>query len=463
MALRSGRCHGVATFEKLLMIRYYNRRIVMNSIHVRDFRTLPGSLVDPFTWVFPTVKSVSVHGNDTEWIISVQVHNENGPVPILDEYFDNKPMDPTLFAQIKVDSRVGDGPIKKAVPTIVTEGKNKGRKNETNVFCQALRDALGTYNKQLRRASKHIGADVGVQLYPPMLAQVFKDQKNLPAISAENPVFVQRKYNGVRTVATLINNDPPQVIMYSRRRLLYPGFQYIKKELEPILVAEWGKGIKLYLDGEIYMHGAILQDISGYARRESRPGDPQYDYMIYDCFIPDKPDMKYSERYEYLCGIIGGLRGRSNLVETFKVDSREEIEALYDVFIEEGYEGAMVRQDHPYKFSYNEHHSKSLLKMKPTYDAEFLVIGYTVGMKGKALGALMIICQTQGGIPFPCTPAMEIPARIALAKKMAEVEPNGATYFDNHWRGKYIIVYYDEMSRDQVPQRARTRLEQRVD
>jgi hypothetical protein len=65
-------------------------------------------------------------------------------------------------------------------------------------------------------------------------------------------------------------------------------------------------------------------------------------------------------------------------------------------------------------------------------------------------------------VKFPVTPAMELPERIILAKKMAIIEENGKTHFENNYLGKMLIVYFDEKSIDGLPQRARTKMEIRT-
>jgi hypothetical protein len=256
--------------------------------------------------------------------------------------------------------------------------------------------------------------------------------------------------------------DAPVAIMYSRRKLLYPGFEYVKQELTPALVGYWKAGRKLYLDGEIYKHGVALQDISGLARRESRPGDVLVNYMVYDCFVANEPELDFAARMEILHEIFENNKYVYSVpVETFRANDLDDIKKYYKGFIKDGYEGAMVRTNDPYKYSYNEHHCKYLLKMKETLDTEMEIVDWETGEKGKAASALMIICQTPSGIKFPCTPSMEIPDRIALAKLMAVAEPNGKTHFENQWKGRKIIIYFDEYSKDKVPQRARTKMELR--
>lgn len=447
------------------------------SIYIRDYRKeVPGVLdLERLTWNFPPIESINAHKKKTFWRIYVKIFKmrpdiklpeipEDAFIVIADEFFDSKPLDPTLYAWINVDSGIEGGKIKKSIPTIVKSGKNLGKASATNVWTQALRDAYGIYNKQMKKSVSGAAKITTTELFPPMLAQILKDQKNPPRVDDNIPLYVQRKYNGVRTVTTLectvidgVETYTP--IMYSRRKNLYPGFAYIKAELLPALTMFWEEGRKLYLDGEIYMHGEPLQDISGYSRREDQIGDKKYDYMIYDCFIPDEPKLIYTERKKILDDIFSEFKfEHAKAVETFETHSMEEINELYKIFLEEGFEGAMVRVDTTYHYSYNERHSKVLLKMKPTYDSEMEIVGFTTGEKGKAAEALMIICQTEDGKKFPVTPAMELPDRIALAKKMNEIEPNGKTHFENQWLGRKIIIEYDEKSKDNVPQRARTRL-----
>ncbi len=447
------------------------------SINVRDFRReVPGALAaDGLTWEFPEVVSTNSHKKEIFWRIYVRIISEHdydiikvNPdyvpdfAPIDDVYFDSKPME-GLFGWINVYSGMRGGKIKKTVPTIVRTGKNLGRVSATNPWTQALRDAYSTYNRQLKKAAGPGG--VNVELYPPMLAQVFNDQKNLPTIDETHEAFVQRKYNGVRVVATLdvTVEGEPRVIMYSRRKGIYPGFTYIKAELLEILKFYHEEGRRLYIDGELYKHGIPLQDISGYARREHRAGDPTLNYMVYDCFISNEPELRFSERMKIRDFIFDEFDTEYAVsAETFTVNSHEEITRLYEQFLAEEEEGAMIRFDEPYEYSYNERHCKALLKMKPTYDEEYKIIGWETGTKGKAANALMMICETAEGIPFPVTPAAEIPDRIALARKMTEVEPNGRSHFQNQWESKQLIVYFDEKSKDNVPQRARTKLEIRA-
>jgi ATP-dependent DNA ligase len=440
------------------------------SIVVRDYsKEIPGGLSDQYTWSFPEIIGKNSHSRTTYWVIRVSlraVADPDTPVEILPEYFDNKPMQ-NMIAVIKVDSGVVGGKLRKSEPTIVTTGKNLGRASATNVFCQALRDAYGLHNKQARKAK------VDPELYPPMLAQVYKDQREKPVPTPGAPLYIQRKYNGIRAVARA---NQGVVEIYSRRLQPY-NIEALKKILGPILAAASAEAAKrllptnVYLDGELYAHGVNLQTLSGHARKGN-----DLPYMVYDLFIPGT-DLVYSERLAILAAIFAAIQssipmlkspgGEStpvvSLAPTYTCTATEEIQVYYEQFISEGYEGAMVRTNDKYQHAYNEYHSAKLLKIKPTYDEEFEVVDWTVGDRGKAAAALMIVCKTPAGDTFPVTPAMTLEERNGLAAKMPNADKQGKTYFERHWKGKKITVYFDEYSAAKIPQRARTKLETRSD
>jgi ATP-dependent DNA ligase len=420
----------------------------------------PGK-VEGSSWVFPTVESVNAHGKKTFWCITVTGHGEACDPPAtlsVQQLLENKPLPAGYYATIKVDSGLVTGATRKTPPTKVTSGKNQGKKNETNVFCQAMNDAKGKYNSQMRKARVPI-VFAGTNLYPPMLANNYK------ADSVTYPCFVQRKYDGLRVVACLSfaeNKKPAGVILYSRTRDAYLGLAQHREEIFSILSAAWADGVNLYLDGEMYAHGQSLQVISGWVRHETTP--PEADalrYMVYDCFCGEEKQT-YSARKALIEKYVKPVK-YVQPVETFIAADFDGIQAKYNEFISEGYEGAMIRADSPYVFSYNGLHCDALLKVKPTFDAEFEVVGWTVSTQGKTEGAFMVICKTASGINFDITPAMTIKDRIALAAKMRQVELNQMTYFENHLMGKFITVNFGALSDAGVPLRASTRLMQRVD
>lgn len=471
------------------------------SITIRNYRTeIPGKIVNG-TWEFPTIYGTNKLGKRIEWTIIIKaikvpstMVNKEGKIAIseltdamfidVDKFLDNSPVDNTgnekIYGYINVISKIEGGKIRATVPDIVYVGKNVKSKSATNPICQAMRDALSKYNKQNTKKAEVTNE----KLFPPMLAQVFADQKK----PITYPVSVQRKYNGIRAICYIPSNTgekeennqkekEKKVEIYSRQLKPYYGFNKIREECQ-LLISQID-GANLYLDGELYKHGEALQDISGVARRENNTDDAlkieeDTSYMIYDCFT-ESNTLTYTERRELLKVLFTSLEEKSikltriTLVETFEAESSEKVKELYNSFIKEGYEGAMIRiNDQKYDFSYNDRHSKFLLKMKETHDGEYKIIGWETGSRGKAANALMIVCETKGGKKFNCTPALPIEEREALAAKMptfdssdqiSSDQKNQKNYFEQHYLNKMLIVYYDEKSKDDVPQRARTKME----
>ncbi len=431
------------------------------ALTIRDYTSLPGEYdAATFTWLFPMITTKNSHGKDITWRVfvrGVRPRDTTTFIDILPE-LQNKPSD--VYGWISVASGVTGGVTRAVTPTIVTTGKNIGKKSATNPVCQAMRDALSLHNKQLKKyTDNYDGGAPPAKRYPPMLAQVYSQQIEQPT----EKVYLQRKYNGVRSVACLETiNGIPQVSMYSRTKGTYPGLDYIKAELLPILTQH----PTYFLDGEIYKHGAKLQDISGQARRGGEYADAdKLNYFVYDMFDSADMSLPYHQRKQLLDAL--GLGPWVRCVETEYIEPAD-IDQYYRRYLLEGYEGAMVRiADKPYQPSDNGRHSKYLLKIKETLDHEYKVVDWTTGDKGKAASALMIICEVIGvtgeAIRFPVTPAMTLDERNALAALMPTIENDHRTHFENHYKDTMIIVYYDEISRDGVPQRARTKLEKRVD
>jgi ATP-dependent DNA ligase len=152
------------------------------------------------------------------------------------------------------------------------------------------------------------------------------------------------------------------------------------------------------------------------------------------------------------------------LVDTLVVNNEQDIKANYDQFIKEKYEGAILRLNLTYEYSINGYHSKHLLKYKPCFDHEYTIVDWTTGSKGKAAQAILFVCEvynqdTMKLHTFNVTPAIELEERIALSNLMNNIEPNNKTHFDNHYKGKLLKVYYNDLSIDGIPQQARSKLE----
>ena len=476
-------------------------------INITDFRTqIPGKLSDTrVSWEFPVIKATKRGGAKTlEWHIRVRVvkekqtnngnggnggndndndndngngngnDNDNGNgndttytfLKIKDSYFDSKPLPDGVYGWTKVFKKHTDSDTwDKTVSTIIKKGKNIGKKNQTNPFTQALRDALGKYNKQLESAAETKEREsYQATLYPPMLVQLLGNQN----INYSN-LYVQRKLDGVRTVATIEKTSgdddaSDRVVLYSRNKKEYLGKNYLRDKLLPILqYYRDTKGVIIYLDGETYKHGENLQSLSGWMRKEESDDDPvkHMSLYVFDLFIPVTPNLIYEERKKLLDELFerfGDDAAPEILqVETYHTTNRGEIDRYYEQFLDEKYEGAIIRKpDSTYEYSHKNYHSPNMLKMKPVLDAEFEISGYTEG-KGKAAGLLMLKVKTEDGKEFDITPMGEHEDRRRLFAEFGVLQPNGKTVFENEWKGRMITVVYDDTSIDGIPLRARAK------
>ena len=318
-------------------------------------------------------------------------------------------------------------------------------------------------------------------------------------------VTVQRKYNGVRLVAHLLADSDGSVSLYSRTGSTYPGLVSVKAELKDVLDVAAAKAKALaakgdesvrgppFLDGELYRHGMTLQQVSGQARK-TKDAD-QLEYHVYDVFFPEAiaagHNMPSRDRQEFLRALFAELDGHTGpavqqaspigsshpaqpqhphvvAVETLPARSNEEVNALAERFLEEGYEGAIVRKDDsPYVYGTNNYHATSLVKVKPIFDEEFPVVGYAQGTKGKDVGAIIWECEVPnapdpGDRRFTVTPKNltygERYRLFACMSQVVGVTADGAplTRFTRDFLGQPLTVEFAEKAADTgKPQRAK--------
>lgn len=109
------------------------------------------------------------------------------------------------------------------------------------------------------------------------------------------------------------------VIMYSRSNKDFPGFAHMRSQILPILVQyyDWKRHESLYIDGELYKHGLMLQEVTSIARnvaKNSKPKKYPLEFWTFDCFYPsrtltydeDDNSMTFAARYALLEKIFTG-------------------------------------------------------------------------------------------------------------------------------------------------------------
>ena len=121
--------------------------------------------------------------------------------------------------------------------------------------------------------------------------------------------------------------------------------------------------------------------------------------------------------------------------------------------MDDDYEGAIIRNsDSPYEVGVNkEKRSYQTLKLKPRFDAEFKVVDFKQGKKGKEKGAVIWICEANGK-EFSVTPNWPQEERYKWFKELQKTDKKGKTRFEKTWKGKMATISYATLSNDQLPQ-----------
>lgn len=422
--------------------------------------TLPGTFNESrTTFTFPTVFSINTKGASLVWSVFIELHKDNIPIQIKDEFLlPQKQLDQGITGYLMTSSYqisksgVQGTPRKGVKPTIVKTGKNLGKKNETNVLTQVLRDALSKYNSKLKKGTQKKQTS-SFNMPPPML--VAKLDNSIKATikdnDFENGITVQRKFNGVRAVS-YYDTKSEKIVIYSRTGREYLGLKNIKSDLLPILSKS--KYSSIYLDGELYIHGKSLRQISGQARKEEDNNNLQY--IIYDCFNPNDLSIKSIDRQNIIDEIVEKI-GESHVkrAENFKVKNRQDMFNLAARFVKEKYEGAIARKDNEvYEYGKNNYHSSNLVKIKQIFDAEFKVVGFAEGIKGKDVGALIWICEVDkehikilDDITFNVVPKdMTYKLRYHIFKHLHDDMGNGKTRFETDFKNKKITIEFPDRS-----------------
>lgn len=253
-----------------------------------------------------------------------------------------------------------------------------------------------------------------------------------------------------------------------------------------------------WLDGELYSHELDFDRISGLARKKNRTEAEDEDtmklgYRVYDFFSSPSEDFyqvahdngftgdskdlvkdysllsihhesPYKIRYGLLALIhrlhqmdtIPGIIPKDaaekseivkqlstsavELTDNIYVLREDQLEAIHDLFVAEGYEGLMLRNlDSPYDFS----RSWNLVKYKVMKDDEFKIVDAEQALKGKQRGAIIWVCETPQGERFNVVPNGTMASRKDTWNKW-EADPK-------QFIGKEITVQYQELTPKGIP------------
>ena len=224
-----------------------------------------------------------------------------------------------------------------------------------------------------------------------MLAHKFDKSR----VDWNQAVYIQPKLDGVRCLFTKDG-------AFSRNHKQFMNVRHIEMALKPF----FDQHPDVILDGELYNHKLKrdFEKIISLVRKQKPTDTDRLDaqhlvqFHVYDYFDGVMYD-SYSTRADQLaCSNIYGPCVR--YVETHLVKSYDVARANHKVYLENGYEGSIIRLDGLYKHG----RSYDLMKFKDFSDTEATIVGYEIG-KGKRTGTLgKFIMLDDEGVRFGCPP-----------------------------------------------------------
>ena len=259
----------------------------------------------------------------------------------------------------------------KAVESEWTEcfPKNVGRANATTAEEQCSAEILSLYTKKLDRKYhtaedfKAAGDSAGYKFKGPMLATKYE------GFPRTGTVWSQPKLDGYRSTAA------DDVGLLSRQ-----GKPWNHPHILEALVQIFAKYPGVVLDGELYNHDLKddFNELGSLIKKDKRT--PEQDartrevvqYHVYDILSHTGT---FIERYALLCEIVQllGLNSPIKIVVASRTDNQDELDMLYGQYMENGYEGQMVRIGEGL-YEGNGKRSKGLQKRKEFFDEEYEIV-----------------------------------------------------------------------------------------
>lgn len=277
------------------------------------------------------------------------------------------------------------GGVEQISDKTICTGKNIGKKNETTPEEQSVIEATSIWNRKKEKENfvENVDDVDKINFNPPMLAKVY-DKKYTEEIK-----YIQPKLDGVRCNMSFENG---KIKSLSRRNKQFYTTTHIEKEIEDI----FKEFPTLHLDGELYNHElhdnfnkiVSLVKKQKLSEEDLKEIESSVKYYVYDLWFDDEPEMLFNERSKF---ILEKLNRFKNIVvvQTLNVNSEEDVEKYFKMFLLNGFEGAILRLDGIYEHK----RSKNLLKYKEFYDDEFEIVNVNIGKTNSIAESLTIMLK----------------------------------------------------------------------
>jgi DNA ligase-1 len=334
-----------------------------------------------------------------------------------------------LTATIIIETGYVGGKIR-PIPKLIKKGKNIGKTNETTPFEQAVSEAQSKWNG--KRDENYELEMIDPANYKPRIM--------LPQKAAQpgkgkiiHPCYIQPKLNGVCNLAELYrsNHREPRILHHTKGGHVFETLGHLDVWINKL-------NAPAPVHGELYVYGWSLQKIRSYTQK-IKPDQYNLEYWLYDMAWKDT-------RYVSRIGWIETEVERLNkdfpecpikFTPTYPVKNYEEAKHYHDIFVAEGFEGAVLKNiGGIYLY---QHRSKETEKMKDFKADEFEIIGGKEGV-GTDAGCVIYRLITEDGKEFSARPKGSVEDRQQMLKELPQSI------------GKMLTVRFAEYSDDGVPQ-----------
>ena len=268
------------------------------------------------------------------------------------------------YIDIKVeDLKDGTADIVKISGIVGSDKFSESRTNVNTGYEKALKRAQTMWNNEHTKCNQVL----------PMLANKWEDRQKY----ISEPFYVQPKLDGVRL---LVSKDGG----ISRTGKIIPGTEILGEGLEE------GQ----YVDGEAFDHNLNFEELTSTFKT-----DPlKLKFYVFDFFDLKKLTMTFEERLDVAKSL---SNPHYEYVETFSVKKHTDMNGFHKMFMQQGYEGTMIRdKDSVYEVGQR---SNYLLKHKDFQTEEYEITGAKTG-HGRDADAVVWVCKTQDDREFTVRP-----------------------------------------------------------
>ena len=368
----------------------------------------------------PTLYGKDISGKIKQWTASVYTND--------------------AVAQYTVEYGQVDGKIQ-STSRDFTEGKNIGKKNETTPLQQCCNEIKKKWTDK-KEKERYYEADTKsasvsavdikaeTKIFPMLAHKYDPNSKTKIKNPIVYPCFVQPKLDGLRCLIYVSATN--EIVTQSRTGGIFTTMEHITSGLGHF----FQKYPKVVLDGELYTNKYPFEELVGIIKRKhidesDLPKIRDVHFHIYDVVSLEG----YVERHQFILDNHRLFPNTFEIVKTEEAKTVEDFKTKFTEYIQEGYEGIMLRNK---SGPYVSNHSHDLQKYKEFEEDEFVIVGFEEA-GGRDAGTVIWRCATKTGNKFDCRPVGSIEYRKELFRNaQANV-------------GKLLTIKYQELSEKGIP------------